>query len=128
MFGLGRRRDARLAEVWDEALERGGRRSPLHVRPYTRCECLGQVVGHRQRARTGTKAWVRWVADDQTTAAWFWKARPAVGTYVLATGEYGHGTHHPEDVFYVAPGDYRVIPVRSLRAWSRHQRRLGRDR
>ncbi len=96
------------------------------MRPYTRCECLGQVVGYRQRAHSGTKAWVRWTADGQTTAAWFWNDRPAVGTYVLATGEYGHGTHHPENVFYVAAGDYRVIPAPTLRGWSRRQRRPAR--
>ena len=83
----------------------------------------GALVGDRQRARSETKAWVRWVADAQTTAAWFWNAWPAVGTSVLATGQYGHGPHHSEPVFYVPAGGFEVIPSGALRAWNRRRRR-----
>src|SRR5690349_1611552 len=115
VFGVSRRRDARLAAVAARAMERGGRMSPLQA-PRGTCQCLGEVVGHRQRARRGTKALVRWVADGQTTAAWFWYARPPVGTFVLATGEYSWGAHHDEGVFYVEAGGYEVIPGRAMRA------------
>lgn len=123
MFGIGRRRQARLAAVWEHALAAGGQDSPSWIGPWGEGRCLGRVVGHRQRARSGTKAWVRWVADDQTTAAWFWNAWPAVGTWVLATGQNGHGPHHSERVFYVPAGGFEVIPSGALRAWDRRRRR-----
>jgi hypothetical protein len=66
---------------------------------------------------------VRWVADDQTTAAWFWNAWPAVGTSVPVTGQYGHGPHHSEPVFLSPPVAFEVIPSGALRAWDRRRRR-----
>lgn len=98
MFGLRQRRDSRLAPVWERGLSVGND-SPIGHAPYVVTTCLGQVVRHRQRARTGTKAYVRWHRDGSVTAAWFQASRPAVGAYVLATGSYGHGPHHTELVF-----------------------------
>lgn len=105
--------------MWDEALRRG-----LNA-PYggTPVWCLGQVVGYRQRARSGTKAWVRWLADGSTTATWLEGAWPRVGTHVLAYGAYGHGAHHQEQVFYVDRGSLSVVPAKAAEAWRRQQRR-----
>ncbi|MEA2825703.1 MAG: hypothetical protein QOG43_142 [Actinomycetota bacterium] len=125
MFGLRRRRDARLSPVWERALALG-RQSPVGHGPYETVSCLGQVVRHRQRARTGTKAYVRWVADGSVTAAWFWSARPPVHSYVLARGQYSHGDHHREAVFYVHQGHFELIPAQALAAHSREQRRLAK--
>ena len=63
------------------------------------------------------------MADDQTTAAWFWNAWPAVGPSVLATGQYGHAPHHSEPVFLSPPAAFEVIPSGALRAWDRGRRR-----
>lgn len=122
MFGFRRRRDARLAPVWERALSYGNQ-SPIGHGSYGFTTCLGQVVKHRQRARSGTKAYVRWNSDGVVTAAWFEASRPAVGAYVLATGRYGHGPHHTEQVFYVAPSSWELIPGDAPAAYLRQQRR-----
>jgi len=127
MLGLRRRRDARLALIWDEAVERGGQRGPHQVGRWRTCECLGKVVKHRQRARRGTKVLVRWEADGVTTPAWFWYGRPPVGAYVLATGQYADGTQEDESVFYVEQGAFRIVPARVVKAATRHRRRVERS-
>ena len=58
----------------------------------------------------------------QTTAAWFWNAWPAVGTWVPATGQYGHGPRHSEPVFYVPACGFEVIPSGAPRALDRRRR------
>ena len=100
MIRRRRRRNDRLAATWERALALGCT-SPARHGPYETSACLGQVISHRQRARTGTKAYVRWLVDDSVTAAWFEASRPPVRAYVLAAGQYGHGPHHRESVFYV---------------------------
>jgi hypothetical protein len=117
-----RRRHALLVAAWERGLALGSD-SPVRHGPYETSSCLGQVVRHRQRARTGTKAYVRWLVDDSVTAAWFEASRPPIGAYVLATGRYGHGPHHTESVFYVGPTDLEVIPTNALAAYTRDQRR-----
>lgn len=123
MFGFGKRRDARLALVWERSLS-DGNTSPSSGY----ATCLGQVVRHRQRARSGTKAYVRWYTDGSVTAAWFEASRPAVKSWVLATGSSGHGRHHSESVFYVGPRGWELIPSEAPAAHSRHQRRQARAR
>lgn len=76
------RRRARLAAKWADALDVGGRNSPLLFEHYSECEYLGKVV-RVWPCRRGAKAWIRWVADDATTAAWFWgPGYPREGAYV----------------------------------------------
>lgn len=126
MFGRHRRRrNDRLVAAWERCLALGSN-SPAHGL-YETSSCLGQVIGHRQRARTGTKAYVRWLVDGSVTAAWFEASRPAVRAYVLATGRYGHGPHHSESVFYVGPTNFEVIPSDALAAYTRRQRRAARE-
>ncbi len=122
MFGFAKRRDARLAAMWERALSQGND-SPVSHGPYAITTCLGQVVRHRQRARTGTKVYVRWHSDGSVTAAWFEASRPAKGAYVLATGRYGHGPHHTEPVFYVGPSSWELVDAEAPAAYLRHQRR-----
>ena len=124
MLGF-RRRDARLAQIWDRAL-RVGLHSPANQPHYTTWTCLGRVTKHKQRARRGTKARVVWLRDRQETAAWFWYARPRVGAYILATGDWAPGTHHREEVFYVRQGDLEIIPNGAQGAYRRQQRRERR--
>jgi len=111
VLGFRKRRDARLAPLWERALG-DGNDSPVGHGPYATSRCLGQVVRHRQRARTGTKAYVRWHVDGSVTAAWFEASRPAVGAYVLARGRYGHGPHHAEPVFLRRAEQLGVDPCR----------------
>ena len=128
MFGRRRRRrNERLVATGERAIALGNDSPALHG-PYVASCCLGQVVSHRQRARTGTKAYVRWLADGSVTAAWFEASRPVVGAYVLASGQYGHGPHHSEPVFFVGPNCFEVIPAEALAAHTRHQRRLALQR
>jgi len=127
VLGFRKRRDARLAPVWERALC-DGNDSPVGHGRYATSTCLGQVVRHRQRARTGTKAYVRWHVDGSVTAAWFEASRPAVGAYVLASGRYGHGPHHIEPVFYVGPSGWELIPAEAPAAYVRRQRREARVR
>lgn len=126
MFALRRRRNDRLVALWERALTMGNT-SPIRHGAYQTTCCLGQVTAHRQRARTGTKAYVRWLVDDLVTAAWFEASRPAVGAYVLATGRYGHGPHHTEPVFYVGPTCFELVPAKALAAYNRRARRLRRE-
>ena len=123
MFGLRKRRDARLATVWERALALGNDRPRAGFGQST---CLGQVARHRQRARSGTKAYVRWYCDGSVTAAWFEASRPAVGAYVLAIGHFGHGPHHGEPVFYVGPRSWELIPAEAPAAFARQRRREAR--
>lgn len=128
MFGRRRRRrDEQLVATWERAIARGNDSPALHGAYVTSC-CLGQVVSHRQRARTGTKAYVRWLADGSVTAAWFEASRPPVGAHVLASGRYGHGPHHTESVFFVGANTFEVIPAEALAAYTRHHSHLARQR
>ncbi len=60
-----------------------------------------QIVSVRQKARTGLKAYVRWLGSGQTCAVWSEGAWPSTGMFVSAMGNYSHGAHHNEEVFYV---------------------------
>lgn len=127
VFGRRRRRDAALAGQWEWALTFAV--APPDG-PWARPDvCLGQVVGHRQRARTGTKAWIRWWATGKTTAAWFEGEWPAIGVFVVATGSVGHGEHHDEPVFFVDAGSLlSILPASTPAAYERHARRQARRR
>ncbi len=120
-----RRRDEALARVWERSLGLGDH-SPAKQALYTTWTCLGKVTRHKQRARRGTKARVKWVSDGRETAAWFWYGRPRVGGHVLATGQWAQGTHHQENVFYVDAGHWEAVPRKARGAYRRHQRRVHR--
>jgi hypothetical protein len=124
MLGF-RRREAELAAIWERALALG-LQSPTKQPLYTTWTCLGRVTRHKQRARRGTKARVRWVSGGRETSAWFWYGRPRVGGYILAVGQWAPGTHHRENVFYVQVGDWEAIPRKSRTAYRRQRRRQHR--
>jgi hypothetical protein len=114
--------DATLASLWEQALPYLNE-CPNDSRSRT---CVGQITRHRQLARTGTKAYVRWCGDQIETAAWFAAAWPPVGSYVVATGDMGYGEHHTEEVFYVSSAQlHLVMPPSAPLAWTRLQRRLA---
>lgn len=86
--------------------------------------CVGMVVRYGPPATTGTKAYVRWPASGQTTAAWFEAARVPLGSWVLAYGSLGRGNHDDDTVFYVHRGNLRaVVPPACRAAWVRREQR-----
>jgi hypothetical protein len=62
-----------------------------------------QIVGIRQQARTGLKAYGRRPDSGETSALWIEGAWPAVGMFISAPGDFGGGPHHGEWVFYAKP-------------------------
>jgi hypothetical protein len=91
---------------------------------------IGVVTGIRQYARTGTKAWIRWIVDlpEQHTvdAVWAWHTRLQTGSMLIVSGSYGHGEHHNETVFYINAIEGQ-LDRRDYEGWLRHEsRRVGR--
>ena len=70
----------------------------------------------RQHASTGTKAFIVNLLSGEQTSAWFPKERIHPGNILLLEGEFGHGPHHQENVFYVR----NIIvsaPKKALKHW-----------
>jgi hypothetical protein len=90
---------------------------------------IGVVTGIRQHARTGTKAWMRWVSDpsDQRSvdSVWVWHTRLQTGSMLVVSGSYGHGDHHQETVFYINRLEGQ-LDRRDYDGWMRHERRISR--
>lgn len=86
-----------------------------------------QIVGIRQHARTGLKAYGRWLFTGQVYALWIPGAWPSIGTFMSAPGCYGDGPHHEEFVFY-AELPYHFLDRRSHSAMRRHVARQHSNR
>lgn len=106
-------RTARLAAEWEPVVPYVGAGPSASV-----VTCVGRIVDVRQRARTGTKAYVEW-SNGTSTAAWFEGAWPSLHADVLATGNLGRGPHHRETVFYVEPGALWIVPAGAREAYER---------
>jgi hypothetical protein len=78
-----------------------------------------QIVGIRQHARTGLKAYGRWIESGETCAVWIEGAWPSVGMFMSAPGSYGDGRHHGGNVFYVQQ-PYYFLEERGCLAVRRH--------
>jgi len=82
-----------------------------------------EIVSIRQSyRRKGIKGYARWL-DGRSSAIWIRNAWPSIGTFVSAEGNYGHGEHHQEQVFYVN----RIIAVMDsshVAAARRHMSRM----
>lgn len=84
-----------------------------------------QITLVRQQARTGTKAYVRWMyQDDSEQAVWVSGCWPSKGDYIVGSGEVGYGKHHDEEVFYFNKVE-KVIKKRVYSSYLRHQKRLS---
>ncbi len=110
--------DARLAELWEWASQYAH-----HAPAGDRQTCLGYIRLIRQHARRGTKALVQWWPDAHVIPTWFWNAWPNAGWYVVATGRLSFGTQDDETVFYVEPGQCRIISGGAPAAYQRHMER-----
>lgn len=85
---------------------------------------LAEIVSVRQKARTGTKAYVYWYNNvDQRDAVWIPKIWPNSGDFVLGRGGYGHGKHHKEEVFYFNKV-IKIVQGNVYRGFIKHQKRI----
>jgi hypothetical protein len=119
---LWRQRDERAWHLWQQLRSgEGVGRTPGRW-------TLLQVRSHRQRARTGLKAYVSFEPSTELYAAWFPGDWPAVGTHLLVWGHIWDDlprTHHSEAVFWIDSVSLRAdgrVPA----YWQRHQRRRVR--
>jgi hypothetical protein len=118
---FGRRRDERLWSQWEQMLRHG-------LGPVERRRTLVTVVGQRQQARSGLKAYLRFPPHSGVHAAWFRNYWPPAGASLVVTGQFWadtYATHHGEVVFMVEDV-HAVSGPDVLRGWQRHQRRLER--
>jgi hypothetical protein len=86
------------------------------------------VCAHRQRARTGLKAFVLFPAAQKISAAWFPGWWPSIGSRAVVSGRLWNdiwATHHGEVVFWVEHV-HAVADADVLRRSGREQRRLNR--
>lgn len=89
---------------------------------------LVTVVGARQRARSGMKAYISFAGSPGVLAAWFPGRWPPVRGHLVVCGHLWddvQATHDREVVFWVdrvAAGASDTV----VRRWRRHQRRLDR--
>lgn len=82
--------------------------------------CAGIVSRHRQWARFGLKAYVRWCdgyGGEVITAVWFENSWPEVGSLVVASGRMGWGQHHGEPVFFCKV--LHIVPRRVMTKYRR---------
>lgn len=110
---IRKRRDRERWESWNRALA---------LAKDNNCN-LGRVTSIRQRAGTGTKAYVTWVIGPGPSAIWIPNSWPKVWNYLLVSGSVGDGPHHNETVFYVN-NLKKVLPGSMERGWNRHNERL----
>jgi hypothetical protein len=92
---------------------------------------LGKVVRIRQKARFGTKAYVRWHTpynpkSRKKYAIWVPKHWPRKGDYVLGRGSYGHGDHHNERVYFFNE-EIEIIDPAIYRGYLRHEKRINKN-
>ena len=86
---------------------------------------IADVETIRQKARTGTKAYVRWLDTGEVDAVWARARRLSKGQMLALSGRRGYGEHHDEPVFYIDRAGPRV-DRRTYSGWARHEaRRVG---
>ncbi len=84
------------------------------------------IISIRQKAGTGTKAYVQFIPSGQKHAVWFWELWPSLGSAMIFTASHGNGNHHNEDVLYVNKGDLCLwLPRGYESAWKRHNARMN---
>lgn len=108
------RRDAERFARWQAFLQTGNFGAQIF-----------QIIGIRQQARTGLKAYGRWLFTGQTCALWIEGAWPGVGAFMSANGTYGDGPHHGEYVFY-AKQPYYFMDRASYLGMQRHVARQNK--
>lgn len=115
-----RRRDERLAQQWEWALQQAS---------HADCQ-LARVVRVYQYARNGSKAIITRPDRGAQQDTWFADWHAPVGVYVLIRGSTGYGPHNSNpNVFYVSQGGVvGVVPGEAPRAWERNRKRRAKTR
>ncbi len=109
-----KKRDQEHWENWNKALD-------LLERKYG-CRMF-RIVNIRQHAGTGTKAYAIFKDTSDEEAVWIPNAWPSKGEYILSKGDYGYGSHHDENVYYVKQVLLR-LSKNTYKGWKRHEKRL----
>ncbi len=82
-----------------------------------------RILDIRQHASTGTKAYAIFEDTSEEEAIWipdFWASK---GGYILSKGDYGYGSHHDENVYYVKQV-LLSLHKDTYKGWKRHEKRL----
>ena len=109
-----KKRDKVHWENWNKAVE-------LLKREYG-CRMF-RIIDIRQQASTGTKAHVVFEDTSEEDAVWIPDFWPAKGEYIVSKGDYGHGSHHDENVYYVKQVLLHLHKDTYM-GWNRHEKRL----
>lgn len=115
-FLFNKQNDKKMWNQWEHAQELIKNDSSLY---------LGQVVRIRQHARTGTKAYIRWIEGNASEAIWAPEERLHPGNFIVATGSEGGGNHHSEPVFFI--NDIKLIlHPEAYNGWNRYNKKLAK--
>ena len=82
-----------------------------------------RILDIRQHASTGTKAFAVFEDTSDEEAVWIPDFWPSRGEYIVSKGEYGYGSHHDENVYYVKQV-LLSLHKDTYRGWNRHEKRL----
>ena len=82
-----------------------------------------KIVDIRHHASTGTKAYAIFEDTSEEEAIWIPDFWPSKGGYILSKGNYGYGSHHDENVYYVKQVLLRLHKD-TYKGWKRYEKRL----
>ncbi len=82
-----------------------------------------RILDIRQHASTGTKAQVVFEDTSDEEAVWIPDFWPTKGEYIVSKGDYGYGSHHDENVYYVKQV-LLSLHKDTYKGWKRHKKRL----
>ena len=109
-----KKRDKVHWENWNKAVD-------LLKREYG-CRMF-RIVNICQHASTGTKAYAIFEDTSEEEAIWMPEFWPAKMEYIVSKGDYGYGSHHDENVFYVKEV-LLSLDKNTYKGWKRHEKRL----
>ena len=118
------------SDMWKYLLRRRGQKDQAQYQEHLQLYRVSSYAGLITRVRQyyphkGTKAYVQWQGTNSTSAIWVPDQKVNCGEYVVLTGNYGHGDHHDETVFYVTNLVDRFDDACYRRA-HRHERRIAK--
>lgn len=82
-----------------------------------------RILDIRQHASTGTKAFAVFEDTSEQNAIWIPDFWPTKGEYIVSKGDYGYGSHHDENVYYVKQVLLRLHKD-TYKGWKRYEKRL----
>ncbi len=112
--GRRKKRDKVHWENWNKALE-------LLKREYG-CRMF-RILDIRQHASTGTKVYAIFEDESDEEAVWILDFWPTKGEYIVSKGDYGYGSHHDENMYYIKQVLLN-LDKNTYKCWKRHEKRL----